>query len=565
MLSSPGQPLKPHVRADAESRFGLDLDDMRVHDDPAAASSAGAINAHAYTFGSHIVFGVGHYAPTTPSGAALLRHEIAHSIQQRRSSTQAPRHAVETEATRAEHASVGPIAVGVASAPSLALAEAHEKGWWDQQVEMAVAWLSTQHHELQQAVIGSVRRSINHWPPDQFAIADQVLNVIELIDDISFGIVMFIAGANLGVVEGVVDLVVGFLVALEKVMEYMLSWLLQPLDDSRHFREMNERLLAAISGLPSALRSSFRAWQDELRAAPPDKKAFMLGRAFGQLVVLLLGAIEGAGLVGGAAAAVGEASGLARAFAFVGVQGAEAATMGVSALGPAGAAVGALGAPAMQMTGKETVESAGKGRPRKAPPKGKPKAVEPDLSKPPKGEEVFEELGNELKTETPSNRPGQLTPKRQQSLIDEARAAETTVVEGKYVERFKTAHPEFPGGKEWQVHHSIPQRFRAILRKAGINVDSVEFLRGARTTPGEFSNVHSKITTYWQDWARTRSKKRISDYRTPRKSSNRPSSWTTSSGTCTGKSRRKRASRSRRRQRPDGESPAIGPITIRLL
>jgi hypothetical protein len=39
------------------------------------------------------------------------------------------------------------------------------------------------------------------------------------------------------------------------------------------------------------------------------------------------------------------------------------------------------------------------------------------------------------------------------------------------------------------------QKFRQILRKAGIDLDNPSFLRGMRTTPGEFSNVHAKLTT----------------------------------------------------------------------
>jgi Domain of unknown function (DUF4157)/Contact-dependent growth inhibition CdiA C-terminal domain len=59
------------------------FDDVRIHVDPVAASSAAALSAYAYTVGSHIVFGQGQYAPTTQAGRRILAHELAHVVQQR--------------------------------------------------------------------------------------------------------------------------------------------------------------------------------------------------------------------------------------------------------------------------------------------------------------------------------------------------------------------------------------------------------------------------------------------------------------------------------------------------
>ncbi len=46
--------------------------------DAAAAASAAALQADAYTVGDHIVFGAGRYAPSTRPGRELLVHELAH-------------------------------------------------------------------------------------------------------------------------------------------------------------------------------------------------------------------------------------------------------------------------------------------------------------------------------------------------------------------------------------------------------------------------------------------------------------------------------------------------------
>ncbi|PSJ43644.1 hypothetical protein C7I55_03040 [Sphingomonas deserti] len=66
-----------------EPRFGHDFSSVRVHDGAAAASSARAIDALAYTAGHHVVFDRGRYAPETTEGRALLAHELAHVVQQR--------------------------------------------------------------------------------------------------------------------------------------------------------------------------------------------------------------------------------------------------------------------------------------------------------------------------------------------------------------------------------------------------------------------------------------------------------------------------------------------------
>ena len=55
---------------------------MRVHADPAAARSARAVDAAAYTVANHIVFGPNAYNPSTSEGSRLLAHELAHVVQQ---------------------------------------------------------------------------------------------------------------------------------------------------------------------------------------------------------------------------------------------------------------------------------------------------------------------------------------------------------------------------------------------------------------------------------------------------------------------------------------------------
>ena len=81
--SGGGSPLDADTRADMESRLGHDFGDVRVHTDSRAHDSARAVNAHAYTVGSNIVFQRDKYDPSSTDGRTMLAHELTHVVQQR--------------------------------------------------------------------------------------------------------------------------------------------------------------------------------------------------------------------------------------------------------------------------------------------------------------------------------------------------------------------------------------------------------------------------------------------------------------------------------------------------
>ena len=81
-LPSGGTPLEPSLRAFFEPRFGHSFAQVRVHTDEAAAHSARALDALAYTQGPHIAFAAGKFEPHNESGRRLLAHELTHVVQQ---------------------------------------------------------------------------------------------------------------------------------------------------------------------------------------------------------------------------------------------------------------------------------------------------------------------------------------------------------------------------------------------------------------------------------------------------------------------------------------------------
>lgn len=94
VLHSAGKPLEPETRDTMERRFGHDFSQVRIHADAKAAESADAVNAHAYTVGTDIVFSAGQYSGHAQSSRRLLAHELTHVVQQSAGSVGADAEAV---------------------------------------------------------------------------------------------------------------------------------------------------------------------------------------------------------------------------------------------------------------------------------------------------------------------------------------------------------------------------------------------------------------------------------------------------------------------------------------
>lgn len=85
-----GRPLDLAARGYFESRFGQDFSQVRIYSDGAAARSASALGARAYTVGEAIIFNEAEYSPESLSDRHLLAHELAHVVQQRRGGAPVP-------------------------------------------------------------------------------------------------------------------------------------------------------------------------------------------------------------------------------------------------------------------------------------------------------------------------------------------------------------------------------------------------------------------------------------------------------------------------------------------
>jgi hypothetical protein len=83
VVGSGGEALDRQTRTDMESALGQDFSDVRIHRDAAAHDSAAAVQAKAYTVGSHVVFQRDAFDPASETGRHTLAHELTHVVQQR--------------------------------------------------------------------------------------------------------------------------------------------------------------------------------------------------------------------------------------------------------------------------------------------------------------------------------------------------------------------------------------------------------------------------------------------------------------------------------------------------
>ena len=78
----PGSRMDAGVQREMEHAFGADFGHVRIHTDTGAQKVARHLNAAAVTIGSHVIIGDSGYSPNSREGRRLLRHELAHVVQQ---------------------------------------------------------------------------------------------------------------------------------------------------------------------------------------------------------------------------------------------------------------------------------------------------------------------------------------------------------------------------------------------------------------------------------------------------------------------------------------------------
>ncbi|MCB0643280.1 MAG: DUF4157 domain-containing protein, partial [Phaeodactylibacter sp.] len=77
-----GQVMDQTLQAFMEDRFAADFSQVRLHTDAQAAQMSKDLGAKAFTTGTDVYFGAGHFQPQTKEGQRLIAHELTHVQQQ---------------------------------------------------------------------------------------------------------------------------------------------------------------------------------------------------------------------------------------------------------------------------------------------------------------------------------------------------------------------------------------------------------------------------------------------------------------------------------------------------
>ncbi len=85
-----GSPLSKETRAEMETGFGANFNNVRIHTDSQAAQMNKGLGARAFTHGADIYFNQGQFNSSSKEGKKLLAHELTHTIQQGSVATNQP-------------------------------------------------------------------------------------------------------------------------------------------------------------------------------------------------------------------------------------------------------------------------------------------------------------------------------------------------------------------------------------------------------------------------------------------------------------------------------------------
>jgi hypothetical protein len=87
IAASKGRAVDESTRSQTESRTGMGLDKVYIHDDFKAQLAATLLGAHAFSRGGHVYLGPTVNSPLGPTTEAALRHEMVHVAQVRMGSS----------------------------------------------------------------------------------------------------------------------------------------------------------------------------------------------------------------------------------------------------------------------------------------------------------------------------------------------------------------------------------------------------------------------------------------------------------------------------------------------
>jgi hypothetical protein len=313
VLGGAGRQLDPSTRSFMESRFGHDFSRVRIFNDGAAAESARAVSANAYTVGEKIVFNHGRYSPGSASGRRLLAHELAHVVQQQsapRLKELPPRLDRQLDSPELQAAAMEPAATQLAAAKLTSRSSQpmlQRLSYAELKEDTYKAMIETARNATQ-ATIALLRKGAALLPAALQPEANDLIGIADFILGADVAIALAVVGILVGAGEGIVDMVRG-LVALilgtAKVLFDVISGIFTNFDAAKQdFKAIWE----GLKGLPGAVKNLVTGWLDRFSKASSERQSLMIGELTGQIIALILTWELAAGRAGTAAKLGAEAT-----------------------------------------------------------------------------------------------------------------------------------------------------------------------------------------------------------------------------------------------------------------
>ena len=232
------------------------------------------LGARAFTIGRDIFFGDGLFAPQTPAGLRLLLHELIHVVQQ------------------GHAASLGALAGAVP--PALGGERigrvSEERIQRDLVADFRNAACDLVVSGLRHAQRVGLRR-LRAWaagqPASERALARRIVQIVRQTSDVLITLAIALSGLVVGFGTGIADMVIGLGRLLLGALDGLFSLLYTFVDGGERLSQWGHQVVDALTGLPDALAQMVQTWLAEFEAAPPDRRAFMIGEVGGQILALL--------------------------------------------------------------------------------------------------------------------------------------------------------------------------------------------------------------------------------------------------------------------------------------
>jgi hypothetical protein len=278
--------------------FGHDFGGVRVHSDTAAAASARAVNALAYTVGSTIVFGEGKYNPRNPRGQSLLAHELAHVVQQAGASPRGDQLEIAPPHSTAEgHADTAAGTLGdgrpvsrLSTSPMFlarADAAAPEKSWWARTKESVYTGTTdylrnsiTESMKIERAYAATLS-------PRMRPIVEKLIDIHEVCAEIGMSLILAIISVVGGLLTGIGQLLMGLARIVIGLGELIGSVILDAVTGGDRTERWVTDFVNTITALPGALKKLVTDWVEEFKHASSDHQTVMIGELTGQILALI--------------------------------------------------------------------------------------------------------------------------------------------------------------------------------------------------------------------------------------------------------------------------------------